>query len=207
MQIDRIYKTIFHLTDEKLIQQLVRISNVRDVRKGEQLAYAGEIQTQVPFLLSGILRGYYTSVSGKEITDCFVLKSGEPAMAGFSLNMPAVMNIEAMIDSSVLCLPLTGLLELLDEYPALMQIHCDMLITSLQRHWNVKSALYQYSAAQRYQWFLETYPGLIDQVPNKYIASFLGITTVSLSRIRNQIRKSGKDVRTFDQLAINREKM
>lgn len=194
MQIERLYKTVFRLSDEELIQKLVKISSIRAIRKGEQLAYSGEIQTQIPFLLNGIFRGYYIDVNGKEITDCFVLECGESVMASFSIDTPAVMNIEAMTDSSVLCLPLVSLKRLLDAYPSLMQIYCELLSASLQRHWNIKSAMYQYSATQRYQWFLETYPGLIDQVPNKYIASFLGMTTVSLSRIRGSIRGGGDKI-------------
>lgn len=52
----------------------------------------------------------------------------------------------------------------------------------------MKQVLAQCTALQRYQWFLEEYPGIIDQVNNKYIASFLGMTPVSLSRLRRELR-------------------
>ena len=45
---------------------------------------------------------------------------------------------------------------------------------------------------QRYQWFLENYPGLIHTLNNKHIASFLGMTPVTLSRLRHQLRKTEK---------------
>lgn len=49
----------------------------------------------------------------------------------------------------------------------------------------MKVVLYQQSAAERYQWFLNAYPGLIDQVKHKHIASFLGMSPVTLSRLRS----------------------
>lgn len=44
--------------------------------------------------------------------------------------------------------------------------------------------LYKYTAKERYEWFLEKYPGLIDQITNKYIASFLRMSPVTLSRLK-----------------------
>ena len=44
---------------------------------------------------------------------------------------------------------------------------------------------------ERYQWFLARYPGLISTVNNKHIASFLGMTPVTLSRLRRQVREQG----------------
>ena len=41
----------------------------------------------------------------------------------------------------------------------------------------------------RYQWFLKKYPGLIDEVSNKHIASFLGMTPVTLSRLRQKLKE------------------
>ncbi|MEQ2617002.1 hypothetical protein AAAT94_07475 [Intestinimonas aquisgranensis] len=41
---------------------------------------------------------------------------------------------------------------------------------------------------ERYQWFLEAYPGLIDQVTHRYVASFLEMSPVTLSRLRSALR-------------------
>ena len=44
--------------------------------------------------------------------------------------------------------------------------------------------MYQYNAQERYEWFLKKYPGVIDLISHKYIASFLGMNPVTLSRLR-----------------------
>ena len=50
----------------------------------------------------------------------------------------------------------------------------------------------QYPAAERYAWFTRSYPGLIDRVSHRYVASFLGITPVTLSRVRAAAGCPGK---------------
>lgn len=45
------------------------------------------------------------------------------------------------------------------------------------------------SASERYRWFLSNYPGLIDRVPHRHIASFLNMTPVTLSRLRRAERE------------------
>ena len=62
------------------------------------------------------------------------------------------------------------------------------LVSALEYHWETKMLLYRCTAMERYRWFLSRYPGLIDSISNKHIASFLGMTPVTLSRLRRQLR-------------------
>ena len=55
----------------------------------------------------------------------------------------------------------------------------------------IKNTLCNYSAKQKYDWFLQEYPGLIFDVNNRYIASFLNMTPETLSRLRAADRKAG----------------
>ena len=80
--------------------------------------------------------------------------------------------------------------ELMKEHPELVLIRQKLLILSAQRHRDLKIVAYQYTAAQRYQWFLKNYPGLIDRIHHKYIASLLNMTPVTLSRIRRELKEN-----------------
>ena len=73
-----------------------------------------------------------------------------------------------------------------------MSLYNRLLQQSSQVHWEIKNMLCQHNAMERYQWFLRAYPGLIEQISNKYVASFLGITPVTLSRLRRALRE-GQD--------------
>ena len=74
------------------------------------------------------------------------------------------------------------------------KLYNELLIKALNEHWKLKQILNSYTAVQRYQWFLDEYPGLIGKVSNKYIASFLGMTPVTLSRLRRTLREDQKKV-------------
>ena len=71
-----------------------------------------------------------------------------------------------------------------------------MLQQALRTHWEIRTMLCQHTAMERYQWFLQTYPALADRVSNKYIASFLGLTPVTLSRLRRALREQAAPGRT-----------
>ena len=58
--------------------------------------------------------------------------------------------------------------------------------------WTRKNVLQYMSAPERYEWFLENYPGLIGRIQHKLIASFLNMTPVSLSRIRHRMREADR---------------
>lgn len=70
-----------------------------------------------------------------------------------------------------------------------MRFYVQFLSRALRRHWESKMILSQYSAKDRYRWFLGKYPGVIDMVNHHYVASFLGMTPVTLSRIRSAERQ------------------
>ena len=75
-----------------------------------------------------------------------------------------------------------------------MELYNRMLGAALDVQWKLKRVLSSCTAVQRYQWFLEEYSGLIDRVSNKYIASFLGMTPVTLSRLRRALREDENQV-------------
>ena len=80
-------------------------------------------------------------------------------------------------------------MELLDKEPELLRIYNMLLTNALRYHWSMKALMYQYSAMERYQWFLKYYPGLIERVSGKHVASLLGMTSVTLSRLKRVIRE------------------
>ena len=69
------------------------------------------------------------------------------------------------------------------------KLHEKLLIQSENQHRTLKIVAYQYTAAQRYQWFLQEYPGLIDRIQHKYIASLLNMTPVTLSKVRRELKE------------------
>lgn len=154
----------------------------------------GEVQNDVYFLESGIARGYFLDVNGKDVTDCFGFQCGTAAVSfgQLELNASSPMTIEVLEDCRFFCVPISVVIRLQKRYAEAMMLYNQLLIAAMKAHWDLKHVLNSYTAVQRYQWFLEEYPGLIDKVSNKYIASFLGMTPVTLSRLRRTLREEQK---------------
>lgn len=176
-----------HLTDPALVKALIEASVPLHLDRGELLIRGGERPTVVPFLLEGIVRGYLFDENGREITDCFAVQPGSPVMPAADFQQPSPLYLEAVVACEFLVVSLADIQRLLGKYEELQQFYHQQLLDSFARHWEIKTTLCRSSAMQRYQWFLEKYPGLINQVHHRSIASFLGMTPVTLSRQRSAL--------------------
>lgn len=190
-----VFEKTLGLTDPDLIQELIDACTPLHLKSGDFLIREGDMPTVVPFLLKGIVRGFLFDVNGREITDCFAVQPGIPVMTSADLRVPSPFSMEAMVDSEFLTIPIVEIQRLLEKYSELQQLYNQLLIFSFSMHWEIKLTLCRNTAMQKYQWFLEKYPGLIDRISNKCIASFLGMTPVTLSKLRRVLReKENKNV-------------
>lgn len=188
------YCNIFQLKDRELIQEFSNATKTKYLKKGEYIVRVGEVLNEVYFMEKGISRGYFLNVNGKDVTDCFSFCCGSTAIpfCQLELNIPAPMTIEVLENAKFFCVPISTVIELQNNYLEVTMLYNQLLIKALNEHWRLKQVLNSYTALQRYQWFLEEYPGLIDRVSNKYVASFLGMTPVTLSRLRRTLREEQK---------------
>ena len=182
--------------NEALIQELITCTTVHEYKKGDILIQAGEAVSKVDFLLTGIYRGYFIDSNGRDITDCFAYKTGSPLLPSTELNIPAIISIQAITAGSVVSISMDAVRNLLQKYPEVGQLYIRLLSESAQEHWKIKNAIYQYTALQRYQWFQSNYSSLVQKVSNRYIASYLNITPVTLSRIRASLRGREDEIET-----------
>lgn len=191
MTADEFYRNVFHLVNRELIYKLISATEIRYLKKGEFVVHIGEIQDDIYFLESGIARGYFLDENGKEVTECFSFRCGTAVVSinHLELNCPSPMAIEMIEGGHFFCVPLTVIIQLQKQYQEVTTIYNQMLIAAADTHCKLRHILISYSAMQRYQWFLEEYPGIIQRVSHKYIASFLGMTPVTLSRLRKTLRE------------------
>ena len=189
MRTDEFYAGIIHVSDEELIRQIERKTKQKKAKKGEVIVREGEVQSWVYFLISGVLRGFFLDARGREITDCFAFQCGDPVVSCIEFGEAAFVSIEALTECELLAISVSDLMPLVDDSPELLRIYNRMLANSLRYHWSMKALMYQYTAMERYQWFLKCYPGLIERVSGKHVASLLGMTSVTLSRLKRAIRE------------------
>lgn len=187
MKIERFLKDAVGL-DEGLASELEPHASVVSLEKGDHWLRVGERQRAVGFLLSGIIRSYTIDESGREDTDCLVVAPGRIIAHCRELDDPSPINVEALTPSELVTLDLDLVKRLITTDARASQFYIKVLQDSLLEHWVVKTAVTQKDAHDRYLWFVENYPGLEDKIPDRYIASFLKMTTVTLSRTRTACR-------------------
>lgn len=192
MLISLIYDENYNLKNSDILQELIDHSIIQHMEKGSKLIEVGETPQYLFFLVSGVVRGFFLDVNGKDVTDCLICKFGQAIWPSMSINDPARVNLEFLTNGTVMGLPISVVRKIIMEFNEVLMIYNRLLEQALMYHWEIKSIMYQCTAMQRYEWFLAKYPGLIDQISHRYIASFLGITPVTLSRLRKEINQQNQ---------------
>ncbi len=159
-----------------------------ELRKDEYFSEAGKIPRQVAFILEGIFRLAYYNEKGEEITNYFI--DGNQFLAdyeNFEKNLPSSDNLQAVIDCKLLVFSKKDWEEISNTIVGWDKIadkaYRKCLIETIEK----RSPLVSEDATTRYLLFLEKFPTLANRVPLSYIASYLGITQQSFSRIRKNI--------------------
>lgn len=180
------YMETLRIEDRVVASILASHTELRAVKKREVFRRVGEVPQTMDFLVEGLVRGFFPDGTGKEVTDCFEHIPGTPLVSGLSIGAPSVISIEALSKVTLASVPLSFLATLMEE-PAVLKVVIRCLSASLERHWEAKAMLAKRSTKERYAWFLQRYPGLIDRVNDQYIASFLGVSPVTFSRVRHAV--------------------
>jgi CRP-like cAMP-binding protein len=166
------------------------ISKVRKVQKGAALIRQGQVVNQNFFVVSGCLRSYVVAKNGKEHTLQFAIKDWWISdYIAILNNEPAQLTVEALQDSEVIEFLVSDIRALRAKFPdleAIQQKNLQRHLVTLQKR--ILNQL-QLTAAERYDLFLQSYPDIEQFTPNYHIASYLGITQESLSRIRAERAK------------------
>lgn len=159
-----------------------------NLKKGETLLSQGDKVFYTHFVLNGCLRTYFIDDSGKEHTLQFAIKDWWISdYTAFFTTDKALLNIECIQDATIYKLSRENMKKLYIDIPkfeTFFRKKLERRFTALQKR--ILGNLSQ-TAKERYLSFIETYPNIEQKVKNYHIASFLGITTESLSRIRKEI--------------------
>ncbi|WP_229689093.1 Crp/Fnr family transcriptional regulator [Puia dinghuensis] len=172
------------LTDEELAR-IESVCTYKKLRKQQYLLQEGDVWKLHAFIVRGCLRTYSIDEQGKEhivgfgvnnwwVGDRESLKSGKPSK----------FNIDAVIKSEVILIRDRDFTRLLKEIPAFNEMISTILDRSFMAAQQRILSFISHCAEERYLAFLEVYPGFAACIPKNMIASFLGITRETLSRVR-----------------------
>lgn len=170
--------------DQKL---LLSVSEIQRVESGQALLKQGDINRNVFLVLSGLLRSFVITSEGKERT-IFLSKEKmrTASFNSFLKDEPSEISIEAIEPSIVLIIYSNKFQEFTKENSGLAMLEKRGMQEFLA---DATERLHQFTTltpVERYRALMNNHPELLQRVPQKYLASYLGITTVSLSRIRSR---------------------
>jgi CRP-like cAMP-binding protein len=180
---------LFPLAENDL-QELQNAVSFKEIPSGKILLSEGEVARNLFIVIHGCLMQYFIKEDGKEITFQFFVENQMVAsLESATTGTPSRLYIEAIEDSIIGFIPMKALQRIVSKCSSMKEGFNKFLMTRLVYYMNRCSSYILDNPETRYARLVEENPDLVARLPKQYIASYLGITPVSLSRIRSRLRK------------------
>ncbi|MDX2302451.1 MAG: Crp/Fnr family transcriptional regulator [Microscillaceae bacterium] len=180
-----------HFSDlnPEIVFSLLQKGNFKFYKRNEILIRPGEVDKNLSLIINGLVRAFYL-IEGEEKTIYFRHEfTAIGCYESLFLNQPNSQFFQAIEDTQVLTIPFVHIERLekedLEFAYAINQRIKQLLVLALQK---IERHIF-YNAEEHYKILMKERPDLIQRVPQKYLASFLGIAPESLSRIRARMTK------------------
>ena len=174
------------LTDEE-ITFFKTVLRPRKLRKRQYLLQAGDVNQFENFVNKGCLRAYTVDADGQEHIAMFGLEGWWISdLYSFLTNSPATQNIDALEDSEIFSIEKSDLEALYDRIPKFNRFFLKLLQNAFVAHQRRILAANSQTAEEQYLDFITRYPSIEQRVPQHQIASYLGLSPETISRIRRQ---------------------
>jgi len=181
----QLYKDITECDAAIISQQL----EFRKVKEGEVLLQEGKLARELFFVCKGILKIVSFSEKGNPVTQFFMKEHRFcTILNSFNNGVPANESIIAACDAELIVLSKDKLLHLYHTIPYFKDLTTNIFQQGLLEKIKIRNSYMGEDATTRYQKFLSQQPDIALRVPLSDVASYLGITQQSLSRIRKNIR-------------------
>ena len=186
-----IFRSRLATDNEALLTDLASRAELVQVPKGTVLFREGTVLRDCYCLVEGIIRIAF-ELDGEEITESLRADRGAiiyPCVVFTGREDRANATVSCLADTRLLHIRAEELHELRLAHPDFDGLQLQLVLQFVEQSFRVHRQIDHMNPTQRYNWFVENNPYLAENVPQKYIASFLGMTPVSLSRIRSKIKQ------------------
>ena len=174
------------ITDEQF-ESISSVLKVKKFEKNEILQYTGDNFKHGYFVGKGLLRAYSIDAKGKEHSLQFAPENWLVSDRNNMNNEPSIFFIDAIETTEAVLMPNNFMEEAARQVPCLQPMQIRLLNNSIRFMQKRINMLLSATAEERYLDFIKLYPNLTLRVPQWMIASYLGITPESLSRVRKEL--------------------
>lgn len=166
--------------------------SIKKLKRKQFLLQEGDICRTIAFVEKGMLRSFTTDEDGTERIMQFAPEGWFIAdLYSFLTGEPATYNIEALEDSEIAVMSKESHEDLLKQCPQYETFHRELITSAYIALQKRLSSIISYTLEERYEAFMSQYPQIAQRVPQHMIASYMGLTPETLSRVRKRIA-SGK---------------
>ncbi len=180
------------LSDEEKLA-LINLFRMETLPRGEFFVRAGEHAPNLAFLLNGLVRYYALRSDGDDISLDFVEEYGIVGdYESLLLDRPASQYVQALEPCQLLIVRYADLLTAYEQHPRLERLGREFMSQYLAGVLRRLTDYMRQTPEERYRHLLTERPSLLQRVPQLLLASYVGVTPVSLSRIRARMARSGR---------------
>lgn len=188
--LERFFNEITPLSGDEW-EALLEISELSTFKKEQYIVQKDSSFLHEVFIEQGIVRAFLFDSAGNEKTTAFFTDGEFMSTSTLRTKNGRSMHFyQALCPSKLVFFPSDKIKSFLSQTKKLSKIGRAIKDSEIDRIFNRDKTLLQNKARDKYRCFLAHYPTLESKISQKYIASYLGITPVSLSRIKQELRKS-----------------
>lgn len=178
-----------HPMEEDLVNRIQDVARIVTYPKKEFLLRDGQVCDKACMVIKGVARAYYLNeekdITSRFMDEGFIITS----WISYYQQQPGDEFIEAVEDTTLACISYKDIQQLYKDFPSFningrKQTEYSLYTSELRTR-----MLRKHTAEEKYAFFLEQHPELINRVPLKYVATYLGMNEETLSRIRSKFRK------------------
>lgn len=175
------------IKDDKILRR--RYESIRQectIPAKTTLLIAGDVAQNLYFIRQGCIRLWFNQ-DGKDVTlQFFFEEQGIASIESFIQGSPSLFSIETIEPTTVWVCNRADILQMVEDFAELKDEFYRQMVSRLINYTHLFLSRIKDTPQERYENLIKEHPEIIKRVPQHYIASYLGITSVSLSRIRNR---------------------
>ena len=178
--------SVTHFTNDE-INQIISCFEIKKIRKNEILLREGEICKNLYFVQEGCLRTFSFDADANECTRCIAFEGSYCCiLSSFVDDIPSGEFIQALETSQVLFISRDRFIDFQEKIPAFSKIYQYALEKMCASYISRIESLLKLNSRGRYEQLLKKEPVIVQKLSNKIVASYLGITQESLSRVKSK---------------------
>lgn len=179
---------IFNLCkDRELSETLTALASFKLIPAGESILEAGHRTNYICLVVSGLARGFYIDEEGNDRTKCFSSQGDWCGSYNYISNIPCPFFVEAEKDTVLAMFNVSDIEKVKEKYPISKKIMEELLSEAMMKSEQRIHSFISMEAKDRYLLVMNEQPELIKNAKQEHIASYLGITPSSLSRIKRNL--------------------